>query len=248
MQLAPQLFSTVVSFVLDGMTPAPVTAASLQSASLHPAPDRSVGSKSDKDSSREIGVGVSSSACSSERMRGSVYVLDLYCGVGTTSLLLARAGGCVLGVEVNASTVDCARENQVRNGVGVRTVDTGHSAGWAMFEANTAEAVLARLGKRRSKGIEENCPECLHEVDCILANPPRAGLSSAVRKALRASAAKRVVYVSCDPATLRRDVEALAPDFELTRTKAFDMFPQTTHVETVVQLSRRVCTMQLSTK
>ncbi|HJR36642.1 MAG TPA: 23S rRNA (uracil(1939)-C(5))-methyltransferase RlmD, partial [Gemmatimonadales bacterium] len=73
--------------------------------------------------------------------------------------------------------------------------------------------------------------------DLVITNPPRAGMDERVTAALRAAAPTRIVYISCDPATLARDLTRL-PGFRLSSTLAFDLFPQTAHVETVAVLDR----------
>jgi 23S rRNA (uracil1939-C5)-methyltransferase len=75
--------------------------------------------------------------------------------------------------------------------------------------------------------------------DLVILNPPRAGVAPAVTEALVASPADRIVYVSCNPATLARDLKRLAPAYRVEHVRAFDLFPQTAHVETVVLLARQ---------
>ncbi len=75
--------------------------------------------------------------------------------------------------------------------------------------------------------------------DLVLLNPPRAGVERAVVEALKAEPPERLIYVSCDPATLARDLERLSSVYRLVDCRGFDMFPQTAHVETVVTLQRR---------
>jgi 23S rRNA (uracil1939-C5)-methyltransferase len=75
--------------------------------------------------------------------------------------------------------------------------------------------------------------------DAVLTNPPRTGMSAEVTAAINASPAQRVVYISCDPATLARDITRLAERYRLVAVRAFDQFPQTTHVECVAMLEPR---------
>lgn len=84
--------------------------------------------------------------------------------------------------------------------------------------------------------VEERLPEAL-PADLVIVNPPRAGLDAAVAEQLVASRPGRIVYISCDPATLARDVKRLATAFSLARVRCFDLFPQTAHVETVAELT-----------
>ena len=149
-------------------------------------------------------------------LTGAETLLDLYCGTGTIGLTLARRAKEVIGVEAVAPSVEDARENAARNGVA--------NARYLRGDAGQAAAQLAAEGVRP---------------DVIVVDPPRKGLSPAAAEAVAAMAPARIVYVSCDPATLARDVKALSPAYALTRAEAVDMFPRTHHVETVCQLDRR---------
>jgi len=145
----------------------------------------------------------------------SAAALDLYCGTGSITLCLARQTGRVYGVEAVGDAVADARENAARNGI--ENVE--------FFRADAGEAA-ARFASAGEK------PEV------IVVDPPRKGLSEETVGALRALAPERLVYVSCDPATLARDVKRLAPEYRLARARAVDMFPRCAHVETVVMLQR----------
>jgi 23S rRNA (uracil1939-C5)-methyltransferase len=137
--------------------------------------------------------------------------VDLYCGVGLFTLPLARRFARVIGVEGNPVAVGFARRNLQRAGLeNVRVVNAG-VAEWIRRQAL--------------------------QTDFVLLDPPRAGAESAVIKGIAESRARRVTYVSCDPATLARDLRKLfAAGFVLESLLAFDLFPQTHHVETVVRL------------
>jgi 23S rRNA (uracil1939-C5)-methyltransferase len=142
--------------------------------------------------------------------------LDLYCGVGTLTLWLADSFPKILGVEENHDAVKDAYRNAERNGVKN-----------ARFKAGRAEAVLPKLGS-------ELPAECAALVD-----PPRIGLSQPVRRFLTEKRIKRLVYVSCDPATFARDAGYLAHSgYALKRVQPVDLFPQTPHVELVALLDR----------
>ena len=138
--------------------------------------------------------------------------VDLYCGVGLFTLPLARRFARVIGVEGNPMAVEFARRNLQRAGLeNVRVVNAG-VAEWIRKQAL--------------------------QTDLVLLDPPRAGAESAVIKGIIDARAKRVTYVSCDPATLARDLRKLfAAGFVLESLLAFDLFPQTHHVETVVRLA-----------
>ena len=137
--------------------------------------------------------------------------VDLYCGVGLFTLPLARRFERVTGVEGNPAAVQFARRNLQRAGLeNVRVINAG---------------VAEWIGRRAL------------DADFVLLDPPRAGAESAVIKGIVAARAKRVSYVSCDPATLARDLRKLfAGGYVIESLLAFDLFPQTHHVETVVRL------------
>ncbi len=148
-------------------------------------------------------------------LTGTETLLDLYCGAGAIGLTLARRAGEVIGVETVASAVDDAWENARRNGV--------TNARFLRADAAQAAAQLAAQGLRP---------------DVVVVDPPRKGLAPEAVEAVAAMAPPRLVYLSCDPATLARDVKALSPAYALTRVHAVDMFPRTSHVETAALLSR----------
>jgi 23S rRNA (uracil1939-C5)-methyltransferase len=92
---------------------------------------------------------------------------------------------------------------------------------------------------RRIAGRVEQELDSLDRADAAIVNPPRTGLGEAVTDRLSARPPDRLVYVSCDPATLARDLARLEPAYHVTGIRAFDLFPQTAHVETLVEASRR---------
>lgn len=143
-------------------------------------------------------------------------VLDLYCGVGTITLCMAKAAGKVIGVEVVPQAVEDARENAKRNGIENAEFFCG-DAGQAALELE-------------SKGIK---------ADVVVVDPPRKGLNADTIEALARFAPRRIVYVSCDPATLARDVALLKErGYTLKNAMAADLFPRCAHVESVVTLSK----------
>ncbi|MCD7947565.1 MAG: 23S rRNA (uracil(1939)-C(5))-methyltransferase RlmD [Oscillospiraceae bacterium] len=149
-------------------------------------------------------------------LQGNETVLDLYCGIGTISLMLARRARQVYGVEVVAQAVEDATENAHRNGI--------TNASFFCADAGVAAARLA------AEGITP---------DVIVVDPPRKGLGAEVPPILSEIAPGRIVYISCDSATLARDIARLAPlGYRPVKAVAVDMFPRTAHVETVVLLSK----------
>ena len=149
-------------------------------------------------------------------LTGSETVLDLYCGAGTITQVMARHAGRVIGAEIVPEAIDDARENARRNGVENVT-----------FFCGDAAAVAADFAAR---GLRP---------DVICVDPPRKGLAPEVVRAAAQMQPQRMVYVSCDPATLARDVKLLAQEgYQAVRAAAVDMFPGTANVETVVLLSK----------
>ncbi len=143
-------------------------------------------------------------------------VIDLYCGVGTFSLALARAGARVAGVELLQASVEAARENARLNGL-----DTPR------FTSGDARVVLPAL-------VDEVGPP-----EVLVLDPPRAGAGGRVMRKIGRSGARRVIYVSCNPTTLAPDLGELAPfGYRLIDVQPFDLFPQTYHVEAVAVLDR----------
>ena len=142
-------------------------------------------------------------------------VLDLYCGVGTITLAMAKAAGKVMGVEVVEQAVQDARENAARNGI--------ENAEFFCGDAGKAALELERQGIRP---------------DVVVVDPPRKGLNGDTVEALSRMSPRRIVYVSCDPATLARDVALLKQrGYALKNAMAADLFPRCSHVETVCLLT-----------
>ena len=151
-------------------------------------------------------------------LHGDETVWDLYCGIGTISLFLARKAKHVYGVEIVPQAIDDARENAARNGI--ENVN---------FYVGKAEEVLPE--KYEKEGIF---------ADVIVVDPPRKGCDEACLSTMVQMQPKRIVYVSCDSATLARDVKYLVENgYELKKARIFDNFPQSVHVETVAFLSKK---------
>ena len=142
--------------------------------------------------------------------------LDLYCGIGPIALYLAGQASLVVGIDDNTRAIRVAKENARRNGYH----NTRFFAGDAARQLRQTASQLARI-------------------DCIVVNPPRAGLSSHAFAALEAVAAPRLVYVSCEPLSLARDLDHLGQaGYRVVKVQPFDMFPQTDKVETLVLIDR----------
>lgn len=151
-------------------------------------------------------------------LKGSETVWDLYCGIGTISLFLAQKAGKVYGVEIVPEAIADARRNAELNGC----TNTE-------FFVGKAEEVLPE--KYEEEGIH---------ADVIVVDPPRKGCDTAALETMVKMQPERIVYVSCDPATLARDLKYLCGEgYEVQKVKACDMFPATVHVETVCLMLRR---------
>lgn len=144
-------------------------------------------------------------------LEGSEFLVDAYCGVGTFAILLAPAARKVLGIEESTAAVRDARHNAA----GLPNLE---------FIAGKTEEVLPRLEERP---------------DAVVLDPARVGCHPAVLTALADLKVPRIAYVSCDPATLARDLSVLAErGFRLESVQPLDMFPQTYHIESVALLTR----------
>lgn len=148
-------------------------------------------------------------------------VLDLYCGAGVTSLALAENGHTVIGVEANSSIIP--------------KLSTGHFLENKRQTRKYDEAAATKLIRFICGKVEKELPLLLRTFtpDLIIVNPPRTGLSKEVLPHLKAP---EILYLSCMPSTLGRDLERLSSHYTLEGVQAFDMFPQTTHVETLAYL------------
>ena len=151
-------------------------------------------------------------------------VWDLYCGIGTISLFIAKelgGDGEVIGVEIVPEAIENAKENARRNGI------TN-----ARFYAGAAEEVVPKL--IAADGAESA------KADVVVVDPPRKGCDQTLLDTIIRMSPNRIVYVSCDPATLARDVKVLAAKgYEVKKVRTCDMFPMGGHVETVVGLQRK---------
>jgi 23S rRNA (uracil1939-C5)-methyltransferase len=144
-------------------------------------------------------------------LTGSETVIDAYCGVGTISLFLAQRAKRVYGVEIVPEAIEDARRNAELNGI------TN-----AEFEAGKAEEVIPAW---RERGIRP---------DVIVVDPPRNGCDAALLDTIVAMRPERVVYVSCNPSTLARDLRVLEDGgFRTVEVQPVDMFPWTVHIESV---------------
>ena len=151
-------------------------------------------------------------------LTGKETVWDLYCGIGTISLFLAQKAKKVYGVEIVPAAIEDARKNAELNGIEN-----------AEFFVGKAEEVLP--AKYKKDGVY---------ADVIVVDPPRKGCDGALIETMLSMKPERIVYVSCDSATLARDLKVLCEkEYQVEKVAVCDMFPGSVHVETVVQLVRK---------
>lgn len=140
-------------------------------------------------------------------------VLDLYCGTGTIGIYISPYVKKVIGVEVVEDAILDANKNK---------------------EENNISNVSFILGK-----VEDHLDVFKEDIDTVIVDPPRSGLKSNVVDLLNQKKVKTIIYVSCDPMTLGRDLKQLSTDYNIVEVTPFDMFPNTYHVECVCVLNRR---------
>jgi 23S rRNA (uracil1939-C5)-methyltransferase len=149
-------------------------------------------------------------------LNGEQAVLDAYCGTGTIGLTMAKNAKKVLGVEINADAIRDAKENATLNGI--QNVE---------FYNEDAGEYISFLARKKEK------------IDVVITDPPRAGCSMKFLKSLIELSPKRVVYISCNPETLARDLNVLVKSgYRVKKIQGVDMFPHTNHIECVVALTR----------
>ena len=184
-------------------------------------------------------------------LTGKETVWDLYCGIGTISLFMAKNAGKVYGVEIIPEAIEDAKGNAERNGF----INTEFFVGKAeevlpefyervSKESNAKGALAGGQAEEnvssddRSSGNVAQATDMLHP-DVIVVDPPRKGCDVQCLDTILKMQPERIVYVSCDSATLARDLKILCEGgYELKKAVCVDMFGQSVHVETVVLLSR----------
>jgi len=150
-------------------------------------------------------------------LKGNETVWDLYCGIGTISIFLAKKAGHVFGAEIVPAAIADAKRNAAFN----------HCENTEFF-VGKAEEILPK--KYEEEGIA---------ADVIVVDPPRKGCDEAALQTMVKMNPKRIIYVSCDSATLARDLKYLCKyHYQIEKLKIIDLFPETVHVETVVLMSR----------
>lgn len=151
-------------------------------------------------------------------------LLDLYCGAGSIGLSMAKEAGRIIGIEIVESAVECAEYNKKLNGIENAAFFTGDAA--------DVHGLLTRAEASLGEKITP---------DVIILDPPRAGCAEELLKYVSTLNPQRIVYISCNPATLARDISILAQfGFTTDSVTPVDLFPGTGHVESVVRLERRL--------
>lgn len=145
-------------------------------------------------------------------LTGKEIVLDLYCGTGTIGMFLARKASFVYGVEINKSAVDDANYNKMLNNI------------------SNIEFLCSDVGLIKNK---------YKDIDLVIIDPPRAGLSKDAISNVLAINSKKIIYVSCDAITLARDLKFLKEKYNICEVTPVDMFPNTYHCESITVLERR---------
>lgn len=143
-------------------------------------------------------------------------VLDCYCGIGTIGLIAARHAKQVIGIEIVKEAISDAKKNAIRNNIQNETFYVGDASEW-----------IVNYVKNKGK------------VDVLFMDPPRKGSDEKFLSSVLTLKPRKVVYVSCDPSTLARDVKYLSSHYQIEKIQPVDMFPMTYHVETIVLLSRK---------
>ncbi len=173
-------------------------------------------------------------ALSYAELTGNETVWDLYCGIGTISLFLAQKAKTVYGVEIVPQAIEDAKENAKINGI------TN-----AEFFVGKAEDVLPEFYEKKSacgqaEGAADDAELSMLHPDVIVVDPPRKGCEESLLETMVQMAPERIVYVSCDSATLARDLKYLCGGgYEVKKVQAVDQFCHTVHVETVCLLSKK---------
>ena len=139
-------------------------------------------------------------------------ILDLYCGAGTIGIYISDECQKIIGIDYNSSNIKDAQENKKLN------------------QVNNIDFICDKV---------ENQINTFKNIDLIIVDPPRTGLDSKTRKYLKLINPKRIIYVSCDPITLARDLKELINHYDIKYIKPFNMFPRTYHCETIAVLERR---------
>lgn len=188
-------------------------------------------------------------------LTGKETVWDLYCGIGTISLFMAKRAKKVYGVEIIPQAIEDARENARRNGITNVEFFVGkveevlpafyagksENAGYEIEKDGDRQERTEKNGSKRQGAEKSRTQEQMRHPDVIVVDPPRKGCDEKCLETMLAMQPERIVYVSCDPATLSRDLKILCEGgYEIKRVRAVDQFGHTGHCESVCQLVREI--------
>lgn len=180
--------------------------------------------------------------CVRDRSGEKPVLLDLYCGVGTIGLYCADIVQAVVGVEAVKEAVIDANRNAVINGIVNARYVCGRAEEILPMYASYQEDVAEKAGEEDSTGcdVDAETAELVRKAGVAVLDPPRAGCRPELLEAVAAIGVDRIIYVSCDPATLARDIKILGElGYEFAEAAPYDMFPWTGHCETIVLLSHK---------
>jgi len=148
--------------------------------------------------------------------KGNETVLDTYCGIGTISLIVSKKVKEMIGVELNKDAVKDAIQNSKRNKI----------TNTYFYNADSGDFIVDLISKKKA-------------IDVVIMDPPRSGSDEHFLTSLVALMPKKIIYISCNPVTLERDIEYLTEnDYKVTAVQPVDMFPQTVHIECIVKLEK----------
>ena len=179
-------------------------------------------------------------------LTGNETVWDLYCGIGTISLLMATKARKVYGVEIVPQAIEDAKNNALRNSLNNAEFFVGKAEEVVprIYDEDMKKAENEPVDSKESSGLSDSASfESVMRInpDVVVVDPPRKGCDETLLDTIVKMNPKRIVYVSCDSATLARDLKYLvANGYEIARVQPVDQFAHTVHVETVVQLVRKI--------
>ena len=178
-------------------------------------------------------------------LTGNETVWDLYCGIGTISLLMATKARKVYGVEIVPQAIEDAKNNALRNSLNNAEFFVGKAEEVVprIYDEDMKKAENEPVDSKESSGLSDSASfESVMRInpDVVVVDPPRKGCDETLLDSIVKMNPKRIVYVSCDSATLARDLKYLAANgYEIARVQPVDQFAHTVHVETVVLLSHK---------
>ena len=142
-------------------------------------------------------------------------IVEAYCGIGAISMYLSDKAERVIGIDIDESAIKSAKQNCILNNITNVSFKLGDAT-------NQLQSIISK-----------------NKVDTLVVDPPRKGIDDKLLNALVESGIDNIIYISCNPATLAKNINVLSKKYKISKVIPFDMFPQTAHVETVVLLSHK---------